>query len=197
MPDAVAPLRRVATTLALLLLLAGCATPRPSGPARLDDPPLQQYVQELVCRLASPCGEYEVLLVDARSAQAELLDDGRLAIRLGLLLAVEEEAELVFVLAHEIAHRQLGHRPPAMLEQRLPLELAADEVAVQKLVELGYPQDAGYRLIDRLRAAHGVETASPAAREQIERRLQALPRGERAERSDARKLHSLLARYRG
>jgi hypothetical protein len=156
--------------------LAACAT-TPSGPiwVPLEDPALQAYAQDLVCRIAPRCADHPVLLVDLPEPQAEALPDGRIAVRKGLLLAVQEEAELVFVLAHEIAHRRLGHRAPATLEARLPLELEADAAALQTLRRLGYPADAGSRLIMRIRPERIDSERHRIALEQIEARIAALP----------------------
>jgi predicted Zn-dependent protease len=185
---------------ALLVLstaaLGACAS-TPAGPiwAPLEDPALQAYAQDLVCRIAPRCTDHPVLLVDMPEAQAEALPDGRIALRKGLLLAVEEEAELVFVLAHEIAHRQLGHRAPRTLEARLPLELQADAVALRTLVRLGYPPDAGTRLITRIRPERIDSERHRIALEQIEARVSALPApSSRAAQSGP--LDDLLRRHR-
>jgi predicted Zn-dependent protease len=170
--------RRLSAALAALLagLLAGCAS-RPAGPIwpPLDDPALQAYAQQLACRLVTRCDDYPVQVIDLPEPQAEALPDGRIVIRLGLLLAVQEEAELAFVLAHEIAHRQRGHRAPRTLAARLPLELEADAVALATLRRLGYPEDAGSRLISRLKPAENLSDRHRIARQQIEVRLAALP----------------------
>jgi predicted Zn-dependent protease len=163
--------------LALSVLALGACASTPSGPiwVPLEDPELQVYAQALVCRIAPRCADHPVLLVDMPEPQAEALPDGRIAVRKGLLLAVEEEAELVFVLAHEIAHRQLGHRAPRTLEARLPLELEADAVALRTLGRLGYPPDAGSRLITRIRPERIDNKRHRIALEQIDARLAALP----------------------
>jgi predicted Zn-dependent protease len=182
-----------------MLLAAGCAgRPALEQWPELHDPPLQAHVQDLVCRLVTgPCAAFPVLLVDRRETQAEVLPDGRVALRLGLLMAVKEEAELVFVLAHEIAHRQLGHRAPRDFRDRLPLELAADAVALEALGRLGYPEDAGHRLIARLTPAMlQAPEQEHMAQAQIEARLAALPRGsDRQPAADAR-LQMLLRAHR-
>jgi hypothetical protein len=177
MPLPTVPRQFACTVVALTtLILCSCAS-TPSGPiwVPLEDPALQAYAQDLVCRIAPRCADHPVFLVDMPEAQAEALPDGRIALRKGLLLAVEEEAELVFVLAHEIAHRRLGHRAPASLNARLPLELEADAAALQTLQRLGYPADAGTRLITRIRPERIDSERHRIAIEQIEARVAALP----------------------
>ena len=186
---------------ALRLLLAaavgGCAS-TPAGPiwTPLEDPPLQAYAQALACRVAPRCGEHPVLLVDLPGTQAEALPDGRIAIRRGMLLALEEEAELAFVIAHEIAHRRLGHRAPQSLQARLPLELAADAHALEQLRRLGYPDDAPARLIERIRPSRADDERHRIAHQQIDARLAALPPATGREAAASAEFEGLLQRYR-
>jgi hypothetical protein len=192
--------RRFSASLLLAAAgLAGCAS-TPEGPiwTPLEDAALHGYVQQLVCRLATPCGGYPVLLVDMREPQAEALPDGRIAVRLGLLLAVEEEAELVFVLAHELAHRRLGHRPPRALKARLPLELQADAAALVALRRLGYADDAPARLITRIRPPPQRATGERErlAQQQLDARLAALPTPTARAAHPGLQLQALLEPYR-
>lgn len=70
------------------------------------------------------------------------------------------EAERAFLLAHELAHLRLDHRPPRSASERLPQELAADAWASQRLRECGLDPAAGSALLQRLRDE--VESTEPA-----------------------------------
>jgi len=159
----------------VLLLLVAC-TVRPTLPdyPLLQAPAVQAYVEQLLCRLNANCRWYPVLLVDRPEAQAELLPDGRLALHRGMLQVTANEAELAFVLAHEVAHRERQHRPTRSLAARLPLELEADAEAQRRLCTLGYPADAGRRLLERLRPGTPGNAREAEALKQIDERLSVL-----------------------
>jgi len=178
----------------LLSACAGTAIDR-AGP-RLDDPELHAFVHRLACELTTPCDSLRIVLIDAPQQQAELLADGRLSVRLGMLLALEEDCELAFVLAHEIAHHRNDHRATASIAARLPMELEADAAALAATTALGYPEDCGARLIRRLQPVALDERTQQAGREQLQVRLQALPppTGRAAAPSEAWK--AVIARHR-
>lgn len=159
----------------LTALLSGCmAMPALTDYPPLVDAPWQSYADRLLCRLTADCAAYPLLLVDRGEAQAELLPDGRLALRRGMLLSTRSEAELAFVLLHEIAHRQRRHRPTHSLAGRLPLELEADASAQTRLCALGYSADAGRDLLRRLRPIAAEDERERIALRQIDARLAAL-----------------------
>ena len=71
-------------------------------------PPLGQYLDRLVRQIArrmeaAPAEARVVLFEDAR-LRTLALPSGTLLVSVGTLLAIEDEAELAFVLAHELAH---------------------------------------------------------------------------------------------
>jgi Zn-dependent protease with chaperone function len=85
-------------------------------------------------------------VVDKDEINACALLGGHVYVYSGLLKTLEDDAELQFVLAHEIAHIELGHCAEAQMAgiaaeraigsfARLPADLA------QKLVMLGYSED--------------------------------------------------------
>jgi hypothetical protein len=112
-------------------------------------------------------------VLDRPTPRADLLGGQVVVLHLGLLVRTRDEAELAFVLAHELAHRRLGHVAARRLADwdAQAAELAADRDAARTLQRLGYRVSAGSELLRRL-----LETSrSGAARELIEARIQALP----------------------
>lgn len=171
------PLRALpALSLCLLLMLAACAPLPPAdgalgrwesaelaqrearlrdSPQRIRDPALEAWLADLLRRIDPVHGPaVRLYLLDLSTPQADLIGERLLRLRLGLLLALRNEAELVFVLAHELAHRELGHvaarrRPGWDAESA---ECEADRATVTALYRLGYPPDTGVSFLSRMRA---------------------------------------------
>lgn len=164
--------------LLICALLTGCAS-RPSERLfpRWAQPALETYVRSRVCALHADCRRFPVLLVNRPEAQAELLFDGHLALRRGLIEKIGSTAELDFVLAHEIAHQLRQHRPSRDLARRLPLELEADADAQALSCAQGHPADTGRQLLQRLWPELDPEaSADSVAERQISERIRALGR---------------------
>lgn len=76
----------------------------------LDHAPLEQYVQEVVCRLAGPhCPHIRVYIVRTADFNASMAPNGMMQVWTGLLLRAENEAQLAYVLGHELAHYLRRH----------------------------------------------------------------------------------------
>lgn len=123
----------------LALLLAGCAfeAPRlaparavPQQPAeeglweisrkfeeavamsgrKVDDPALETYLQDVSCRVAGAyCTGIRVYPVAAPDFNASMSPNGFMQVWTGLLLRVENEAQLAAVLGHEVMHYAERH----------------------------------------------------------------------------------------
>lgn len=145
-----------------------------------NDPALQSYMTSVLRRVADPTGSLSVHVLSDPQANAFIAPAGRVYVHLGLLLRIQDEAELALVLAHEAAHIHEAHpvthfrnRPSAtrQLAARLPvlrkllytgqptgfgqeLEFAADEIALQSLADAGYDTQAALRLYRRLAQEH-------------------------------------------
>lgn len=77
---------------------------------RIDDPALNAYVADIVCRLAGPyCGDVRVYLVRAPHFNAFMAPNGMMSVWSGLLLRARNEAQLAAVLGHEIGHYLRRH----------------------------------------------------------------------------------------
>jgi beta-barrel assembly-enhancing protease len=73
--------------------------------ALVRDPVLNRYLATLTCRIAGDyCPEIRVYLVRQPYFNAQMAPNGMLIVWTGLLLRVEDEAQLAFVLGHEVGH---------------------------------------------------------------------------------------------
>jgi hypothetical protein len=77
---------------------------------RVTDPDLDRYVGDLVCRLAGDlCPDVRVYILRVPHFNASMAPNGMMQVWTGLLLRVRNEAELAYVLGHEIGHFQRRH----------------------------------------------------------------------------------------
>jgi predicted Zn-dependent protease len=71
----------------------------------LRDPALATYVQQLACRLGGDhCADIRTYVVRAPHFNASMAPNGMMQVWTGLLLRVENEAQLAAVMGHEIGH---------------------------------------------------------------------------------------------
>lgn len=76
----------------------------------VTDAPLNAYVREVVCRLAGPyCADIRLYIVETPHFNASMAPNGTLQVWTGLLLRAQNEAQLAYVLGHEIGHYQRRH----------------------------------------------------------------------------------------
>ena len=82
---------------------------RTSG-ALVNDPGLDEYVRGVVCRLMlEPCQGVRIYLVETPYFNASMAPNGTMQVWTGLLLRAQNEAQLAYVLGHEIAHYERRH----------------------------------------------------------------------------------------
>jgi len=80
------------------------------SPFALRDPKLQAYVQDIACRLAGEhCPDVRVYLVRTPLFNASMAPNGMMQVWSGLMLRVDNEAQLAAVLGHEIGHYLAHH----------------------------------------------------------------------------------------
>lgn len=74
------------------------------------DPALNAYVNQVACGIAPEyCGDLRIYVMDRPAFNASMAPNGYMEVWSGLLLRAETEAELAFVLAHEISHFSASH----------------------------------------------------------------------------------------
>lgn len=84
---------------------------RAKSSAELDaDPALHDYVRGVACKVASEyCKDIRVYVLDRPFFNAAMAPNGYMEVWSGLLLRVDSEAELAFVLGHETSHYAQNH----------------------------------------------------------------------------------------
>jgi hypothetical protein len=118
---------------------------------RVHDPATLAHLGGLLLRL-DPAARLRLYVLEHPAPQAELIGEQVLLVRTGLLDAVRSDDELAFVLAHELAHRALGHVAARRAAgwDAMAAEIAADARASARLGEIGLDAKAGAVLLGRL-----------------------------------------------
>ena len=133
-------------------------------PYRLDDPELEQALRDVGCRVdAETCASLRPIVLRDPVPYAAVLPGGALVIHTGLLRRLGDEAELAFLLAHELAHERRGDTRarrdaapgPVRGDAARAREAAADRDAIARLVAAGYDPAAVVALWERLSADAG------------------------------------------
>ncbi|MEH6606594.1 MAG: M48 family metalloprotease, partial [Pseudomonadales bacterium] len=108
------------------------------------DPELTYYVntvgKELAAKSGRPDLPYEFVVLNNSTPNAWALPGGKIAVNRGLLLELEDEAELAAVLGHEITHAAARHSAQQMSQQMLmgvglaALQVATDDTQYGNLI---------------------------------------------------------------
>ncbi|MCH8856316.1 MAG: M48 family metalloprotease [Proteobacteria bacterium] len=77
---------------------------------RVMDPAINAYVRRVVCAIAGPyCGDIRVYIIRVPDFNASMMPNGAMQVWTGLLLRVDNEAQLAAVIGHEIGHYMQRH----------------------------------------------------------------------------------------
>lgn len=97
-----------------------------------QDPALNTYVKGVACQVAPDyCNDIRIYVMDRPAFNASMAPNGYMEVWSGLLLRAETEAELAFVLGHEIGHFAENHSIEQWnaLKTRLGVAMAFGAVA--------------------------------------------------------------------
>jgi hypothetical protein len=76
----------------------------------MTDPRANDYLRYVVCRVAGDiCGDLRIYLVHMPYFNASMAPNGVMQVWSGLLLRTQNEAQLAYILGHEIAHYRYQH----------------------------------------------------------------------------------------
>jgi tetratricopeptide (TPR) repeat protein len=108
-------------------------TARSSGQLETD-PALNEYVRDVACRVADGfCGDIRLYVMNRPYFNAQMAPNGYMEVWSGLLLRVEDEAQLAFVLGHEIGHYEERHS----VEMQRTLRARANVATVFSIITAG------------------------------------------------------------
>ena len=100
-----------------------------------SDPALNAYVQDVACRVANEfCGDIRLYIMNRPYFNAQMAPNGYVEVWSGLLLRAEDEAQLAFVLGHEVGHYQERHS----VEMQRTLRNRATAAAVFSIITAGF-----------------------------------------------------------
>lgn len=119
--------------------------------------PFDSYLSYLSKRVANGLPENQRLqifpsLLKSKKAFAYSTSSGKVLLSSALVLRLANEAELAFVMAHELSHISLGHSAKAIYnldgQQRQDYEMQADKMAVGIIALAGYdPRTASHAIM--------------------------------------------------
>ena len=93
----------------------------------VEDDNLNAYLRDIVCRLdQAHCPNIRIYVVDVPYFNASMAPNGMMQVWTGLLLRTENEAQLAFVLGHELAHYVRRHS----LQRWIDLQNKADAASI-------------------------------------------------------------------
>jgi len=93
----------------------------------VKDPELNNYIKNIVCDLAgNHCPDIRLYILDVNLFNAAMYPNGMMHLYTGLLLRVQNEAQLASVLGHEIVHFVQRHS----LKRYVDIQSKADAMAV-------------------------------------------------------------------
>ena len=94
---------------------------------RVVDPRLNQYVRKVVCQLAeSHCSDIRIYIMRVPHFNAIMAPNGMMQVWTGLILRTQNEAQLAYILGHEIAHYLRRHS----IQQWRDFQMKSNIVAV-------------------------------------------------------------------
>lgn len=118
----------------LWMLIENAEKDTQQSPLLVADPALNAYLRKIVCDLAGPhCSSIRPYILDIPVFNAAMYPNGMMHVFTGLLMRTENEAQLAFVLGHEIGHFLERHS----LEQFRNVKNTSDFLAFMSLVAGG------------------------------------------------------------
>lgn len=92
---------------------------------RITEPQVNHYIQNIVCKLAGPqCSDIRIYIMQVPDFNANMASNGMMQVWTGLILRAQNEAQLAYVLGHEIGHYLRRHSLQAWRDARMKSNVA-------------------------------------------------------------------------
>jgi predicted Zn-dependent protease len=105
----------------------------------VTDAALHAYLRGIVCRLASEhCADIRLYVVQTPHFNASMAPNGAMQVWTGLLLRADNEAQLAYVLGHELAHYRRRHSVQRWRDMRTKTNVAAVFTVLTAAAGQGY-----------------------------------------------------------
>jgi hypothetical protein len=108
----------------------------------VTDPKLNQYVRDVTCRLSQEyCKDLRLYIVQTPHFNASMAPNGTMQVWTGTLLRVQNEAQLAFVLSHEMGHYVRRHSVQQWRRIRSSSDRMAFFTVTTRMAGLGFVGD--------------------------------------------------------
>jgi predicted Zn-dependent protease len=110
----------------------------------VNDPELLAYLNAIVCRVETPyCEDIRIYVVDTPYFNATMTPNGMMQVWSGLLLRTENEAQVAYILGHEMAHFTRRHSLQRWVDIQNKANAAAVFSMATSVAGVGYAGQIG------------------------------------------------------
>lgn len=110
----------------------------------VTDPALNEYLRQVTCRLSADyCADLRIYVVQTPHFNASMAPNGSMQIWTGLLVRAQNEAQLAYVIGHEMGHYIRRHSLQRWRDIRVKTDIAAYFGLATGLAGVGYVGSLG------------------------------------------------------
>ena len=112
---------------------------------RITDPQVNDYIRNIVCKLAGPqCSDIRIYIMQIPYFNANMASNGMMQVWTGLILRAQNEAQLAYVLGHEIGHYLRRHSIQAWRDTRMKSNVSVLFQIATAAAGVGYVGQLGH-----------------------------------------------------
>ncbi len=112
---------------------------------RITDPQVNHYIRNIVCKLAGPqCSDIRIYIMQIPDFNANMASNGMMQVWTGLILRAQNEAQLAYILGHEIGHYLRRHSIQAWRDTRMKSNVSVLFQIATAAAGVGYVGQLGH-----------------------------------------------------